>query len=379
MKIPITLIIAPLILLMNCPIQADSLKRHEVRGRLLDADTGAPIRYANIFLANTTRGTTSLKDGRFTIKRVPPGRYELVVSMMGYAPQRRSVTLSSKSVSLRTIHIKQKAIMGETVTITVERNHRWRKQLAHFKEIFLGSSPRAQKCRMLNPEMLSFKETGNGGFSARADAGLEIENRALGYKITFFMDRFSVTGAGALSYEGDSQFSDLIPADSAQAKTWRKAREHAFHGSLSHFLRAAAAGTLNESGFLVYALNGLPTPRHTVTRQPVVEDSISAPGDVDHEALLRLPPFMQILYTHTPEPDFYTRIRKSLRRQFGADYIRGPSKTTLYPTSYLEVHSKKLIVHRDGYIYTPQLLTTYGYWAWERMADMLPLDYTPDS
>lgn len=360
---------------LSAMLWAGPSQRYNVRGKLMDAETGAPIRYANVFLANTTRGTTSLADGSFTIERVPPGRYELVVSMMGYAGQRRQIKLIRHNLTLYTIRLAPKAIIGETITITAERNRKWKRQLSQFKTLFLGLSPHAKQCKIKNPELISFEETGNGGLAAHADGPLKIENRTLGYIITFYMHRFSVTAYGNLSYEGDSQFSEMQTEDAAQQRRWQRARKKAYCGSLKHFLKSLAAGTLADEGFVTYSLTGLPTPRATVSRTLLNTDSLSTPGDLAHEAILHLPRYLQVVYTQAAEPRFYTEIRRSMRHKFGEEFIKGPSEETIYPISYLEVHSPNLIVHLDGFIYTPQLLTTRGYWAWERMADMLPLDY----
>ena len=57
-----------------------------VRGRVIDADSRAPLQDANIIVRTTDPpiGAASGKDGRFRIDKVPVGRHDLQVSFIGY-------------------------------------------------------------------------------------------------------------------------------------------------------------------------------------------------------------------------------------------------------------------------------------------------------
>ncbi len=54
-------------------------------GRIVDGETGEGLIGANVFLDETTIGAATDLDGVYLIKQVPPGNYDLVVSMIGYA------------------------------------------------------------------------------------------------------------------------------------------------------------------------------------------------------------------------------------------------------------------------------------------------------
>jgi hypothetical protein len=69
------------------PAAAQALIRGEVR----DSLTQAPLSFASVFLANTTRGTTTDEAGRFSLPGVPAGTYDVVVSYLGYRLTRQSV------------------------------------------------------------------------------------------------------------------------------------------------------------------------------------------------------------------------------------------------------------------------------------------------
>ncbi len=55
-----------------------------VAGFVLDAASKTPIPQANVMLEGTTLGAVSGKNGAFYIERVPPGVYQLTVTMLGY-------------------------------------------------------------------------------------------------------------------------------------------------------------------------------------------------------------------------------------------------------------------------------------------------------
>ncbi|MFT5338087.1 MAG: hypothetical protein ACI9YL_002103 [Luteibaculaceae bacterium] len=62
-----------------------------LKGKILDAETGEPLPFVNIVLEKDGQnmgGTTSNFDGEFTIKPIGAGRYNLLVSFVGYATQK---------------------------------------------------------------------------------------------------------------------------------------------------------------------------------------------------------------------------------------------------------------------------------------------------
>lgn len=57
---------------------------YTVSGKISDVKTKEPISYAQVFLANTSKGTMSDSNGRFSIKNVSPGQYTINVNIFGY-------------------------------------------------------------------------------------------------------------------------------------------------------------------------------------------------------------------------------------------------------------------------------------------------------
>ena len=69
------------------------IPRVNIKGRVIDGSTKKPLFYANVFLANTTRGAATDEDGRFVIDGIPLGTYELVATMMGYDKESKEVIM----------------------------------------------------------------------------------------------------------------------------------------------------------------------------------------------------------------------------------------------------------------------------------------------
>ena len=358
---------------------AKAVERHEIHGRLTDAETGKPIVYANVFLANTTLGTTSDSQGRFVIERVPPGQFTLVIGMMGYAMEQVPVQVTDAGPThLPLIRLKPQAIQGETIEISAERPVQWEKQLKKFLPLFLGTSARAEQCRILNPEFLDFETKPDGALSATARAPLIIENPVLGYHITLYLTRFLALPGKFLSFDIDAHFTPMTPQDNKQQSQWDKARNNAFLGSMNHFLRMAGQKKLKEADYEVYALTGLPTARTTVQRTPLLLDSLVSNAPNAHDFMLRAPEYMMIIYKGQPMPDDYAKVLSQKKGVSGVRFIKGPQESEDYPISYLKTIGSPVTVHRDGYLYIPQLTTSYGFWETYRVADMLPLDYKSD-
>src|SRR5438045_1551484 len=79
MKKPVTLLSAFL-------IQLCCLAQFTITGKVTDAETKEALQGASVFAQNTTKGTTTDKDGAFRL-HLDKGGYELAISFTGYEVQ----------------------------------------------------------------------------------------------------------------------------------------------------------------------------------------------------------------------------------------------------------------------------------------------------
>lgn len=58
--------------------------RGAIKGTVTDASDGSPLEFANVLVEDTDFGTSTNEDGNFELRNVPPGRYNLRFTYVGY-------------------------------------------------------------------------------------------------------------------------------------------------------------------------------------------------------------------------------------------------------------------------------------------------------
>ncbi len=94
----------------------------KIAGVVKDDKTGEEIVGANVVIEGTTRGAATNVDGYFVILNVPPGKYTLVASAVGY--NRKTVTNVSVSIDLTTtinFNLPSDVVQQEEVIVVAEK------------------------------------------------------------------------------------------------------------------------------------------------------------------------------------------------------------------------------------------------------------------
>ncbi len=90
----ITLIVSiGLVLLL--PAVTFSQSSGSISGTITKQSDGTPISDVNIFIPNTTYGTTTGAEGQFTIKNIPSGTYTLKATFIGFETARKKISVAS--------------------------------------------------------------------------------------------------------------------------------------------------------------------------------------------------------------------------------------------------------------------------------------------
>ena len=94
----------------------------KIAGVITDAETGDPLPGANVFIEGTMLGSSADVDGYFVILNVPPGRYTVQASMVGY----RDVALTNVRVNIDLtssvdLALSTAVVAGDAVTIVADR------------------------------------------------------------------------------------------------------------------------------------------------------------------------------------------------------------------------------------------------------------------
>ncbi len=125
----------------------------EIRGKVLDSITKKPVAAASVILNNATVGAKTADDGTFVLHNAKPGKYQLVISVMGFETYKLNISVNSditlpdivispQTITLREVKIKSKAI---------PQYYKW------FKDEFLGTSVLANQCKIINPRGAGLK------------------------------------------------------------------------------------------------------------------------------------------------------------------------------------------------------------------------------
>jgi hypothetical protein len=225
-----------------------------IRGTVRDIETGEPVEFANVFLANTTFGTAADAKGAFVLRGIPPGTHQLVASRVGFYSAAIAIQCNGGGVITQRFTLRSRVLSTDGLDVEAVSQEEWKRDFAEFREEFLGTDEFALQCTILNPEVLALKRDGGGStLTGSSSKPLDIVNMASGYRVSVDVQSFSSHREDrTVFYEVFNRFEEILPRDSAQKAFWMANREKAFTGSRMHFLRSAARGTLERDGFRVY-------------------------------------------------------------------------------------------------------------------------------
>lgn len=368
------------------PLMAQAKETITITGRVLNEIDNRPLVNVNVFIANTMLGSATDDDGRFTIKRVPLGTHELVFSMVGFEVKKSTLRITSTEDKTVDIKLLPQILKIPEVEVITTSNNEWQKHLKKFKKYFLGTSKNAEKCKLINAEVLDFStDSAAEKFTAKANDILLIENRSLGYRLFYLLESFTVK-KDMVAYFGKIRFNELTPNNQKEQKRWQKNRLKTYHGSLRHFLatisskQVTRSGYLRDNGFLVYGMAEFPTDFSKPDLQEVDIVRLTSPGELPFERKLHFLNILQVVYTKEMEEREYVYWRMNydksairMNTQKRIEAIRPQAQS-----SWLVMNMVPAIIDVSGYLYNPLAVTVYGYWAWENVADLLPVEYTPE-
>jgi len=360
-----------LLLLVCQGARTQQLPHFTLEGRVRDDVTLNPIPNVNVYLSGTTRGTATDANGNFVLKNIPAGMYELVVSMVGYERRIYRIRLFEQPPEKFDARLKETPIETAQIEVTAEDPREWRESLERFTDILFGNTEFGLQCRILNPEVVDFnwnRETNR--FEASAREPLIIENRALGYRLTFALQIFNEDGR-ILRYGGATHFLQLNSTDPDEMKLWEMNRSRAFHGSIRHFCIALIENNLEQSGFVISLMHQIPkTQTERVVRQVVTRDDILRDGQFPFERRMAFDHYLRVEFLgESPEYRFFDFWTRQVGWREGVD--------SKHQTSWLQLDFLDIRMNLEGHLYDPFNMKTYGYWSYERLGEWLPMEYRP--
>lgn len=340
-----------------------------ISGKIIDAATKAPMQAASVFAQNTTLGTASSAEGAFTLW-LPQGGYDLIVTFTGYETVSKRISSTDTYNKDLVIELKQKEKSMEEVSIRTSNEIKdgLAKYGDFFMESFIGRTANSKQCVIKNKEALKFYfSKKRNRLKVLAAEPLEIENSALGYKIKYTLDSFTHDyGTLVSTFTGYPLFEEMQTADLNQAAAWKANRSTAYNGSILHFMRSTYHKQLQQQGFEIQFIvksNGA----DTAIRGLDFYGALNYSKD-DSSNIVEISPNqtqVAILYKKEEPEKTYTDLNDDAPKKFELSVITIPA-------------TEAIGIEQNGFYYDQNDIAITGYWAWEKVADMVPYDYKPE-
>ncbi len=384
---------------------------YSITGTIKDKK-GETLPGAAIYLSGYKISTVANNEGRFTLGNLKAGNYDVLVQVIGFLPQTKNVIVFDKSVNIEIV-LKENITQLSEVEIKADPNRGYYLNL--FKKSFIGGTPNAEQCTILNPEVIQTdydKETKI--LTVTATDFLIIENKALGYRIKYLLTYFeNDSRENVLFYAGHPHFEEMEKSNSKR-KRYSKLREEAYLGSSQHFFNSLYHHRTKEDGFIINKVaktlnkdrpaddvinanlkrfinpytrgarvSDKPTDslkywrekkneplmssvlnRSEVLIDTLVKDMFSDVKSINYKDAL------YIIYTKEKESKEYT--------QFSGHSVTRPKDIPNFQISVVYQLLRPASFYENGSVFDPRSLLYEGFWAYEKVADMVPMDYIPE-
>lgn len=311
-------------------------------GRVTVAGSGEPLIGVNIYLNNSTIGTTTNEEGLYKLK-IPDGRFELVVSIIGFQPESRFIDINNSSYKQLDFALKEKVYEINQVKIEDQFSDEWNNKLKVFKTYLLGKNEFSSQCKINNEKDIYFSGEYNSIFTVHSYNPLNIRNDALGYLMDCTIINFEIDNQNMFcTYSIKTKFSDLASIGRTNKVLWMINRRMAYVGSLRHFLYSAVTNK-DLSDFDVALVKGTNYKEKGII--------IKNRDEV-----------MVLLGEHS---DYLMTFKGLLRVRYKYNF----------DFSWLKMSGYDSYVNSNGYLINPLSLIQYGNWASSGVSKLLPLEY----
>ncbi|MPR34220.1 carboxypeptidase-like regulatory domain-containing protein [Cytophagaceae bacterium SJW1-29] len=338
-------------------------------GTVTDEKTGEPLPFANVYINNSSIGTTTNEKGAYVLTNLPIGSLDVAVSYLGYTPIKQ--TLRFEQPGRKTVLFKMRAGMElEGVVIYSKKSKKREQRLKIITRELLGAGPFGKLCKILNPDVLRISMEDDGHLMAQSTSPLKIENRALGYMIYQDLYDFDFY-EGKVFYGGNTRFELLEPKNEAEKNLWRANQQKAYQGSLKQLLTSMVTDSLRENGFRVFqeipdslrrfntvrSVNGLnPLKNHLHNRIEEIRGAqLVRPGELETERLVVSRTKLEVF-----------NINK---------HGRSPYTDMGYAYTLITMPQGYIVISPAGWVVMPMGFEIAGDLGNDRFANLLPSDW----
>jgi hypothetical protein len=311
-----------------------------IEGVVLDSKSDSAVYYAAVYINGTFIGTYTDATGKFRLDVTGFSSMPISVSAIGYYSA--IIEKYDPEGKIRILLRPRIHELNEVVVTAREDKATLRNNRRIFRKQFLGETANSLRCRIGNMDDIVFKiDTAKHLLTAYTKNPILIDNKALGYRITCYLEKFEYgLPSNSLVLTGTFLFSeDKTTADKTRKK-YETRRRSAYLGSRMHFLRALWNNELDSAGFELKTVNN------------------------------ELLTFSKIVRPASPH---LTADSTRYIGNFSYCYINYYSKSL---GSLMELRKDSVFFDRHGY-FDPYGIDWGGVMSEQRVGDMLPFEYEP--
>jgi hypothetical protein len=168
---------------------------------------------------------------------------------------------------------------------------------------------------------------------------------------------------------GEVRFEEMSVEDPKTVNTWNENRKAAYKGSLHHLMKSILSDRVQAEGFNLYAdISGYEkSPNRSTVFSEQLNKTIQSfssmnsvtPGKTEGEFVIQLKPRLEIHYTPG----------RTANKVYNDIFC---------PVSWLEVNEGYIRVNSNGTILNPPFAVVSGAMYENRVANLLPYNYSPD-
>lgn len=373
-----------------------SAQHYNIYGKVLDKVTQKPIPVAIVFISNTTKGCLTDSSGNFMINQVEEANFNLVVLHKNYETQVLFFTSHLQNKKIR-FELEAKPKSDSLLKAVKSVNNDSSKLLSAFLAAFKGSSPNADQCNIVNPQVLRLQYAPTFKvWSVTSTEPLQVFNESLGYKVVCQIDEcYLSTSYKMLLCNVFSWYLESSSGHKEIVAKWKENRALTYQGSLLHFMQAFYAGKLAQEGFTIRTVKRVYEQKDRETYQKELKISGNISGwqtdsagttdarlyfvDVVNKSVIPINKLRIVDTTHQNIVFSYSPDRLQVQFRFPIP-LYGSASPSWNPFSYIQMlNHKDIHVEFDGMYFDPSDIAITGYWDWMKMADQLPYDYVlPD-
>ncbi|MHA7131875.1 carboxypeptidase-like regulatory domain-containing protein [Algoriphagus namhaensis] len=380
------------------------LAQQVFRGQIVDQEDLSPVPFATLYLANTTLGTVSDEDGQFALE-IPAGSYEVIIRFMGYETLTFGLNTSTLREQGYQIRLRSEDMQLDFIEVEEQRDPQWYKNLNTFRDNFLGFSANANNTKILNEKVLLMdSDSSPGELIMTTRAPILLKNTNLGYTVDYLLGQFSYSQMeGKVLYAGNQLFQSDSSMSKQKARRVEKARAQAYFGSIQHLIQSLYFGQAESQGYEFRVIQRIPNPErpdeklleeakelYSRSKNQAERDSLelnylskaSLPVYVRQLNTTQIPAgqlvredeegrkFLQIAdlieVTYTQELEEFNYVGKANIRERG------------FQKSILDQIDPVVEIFPNGNYSDTFGILLEGYMVWEKVGDLVPLDYLPE-